>query len=77
MIVALLIAGALGYVQRTMAVDSVHDTAQKLLDEKIEANALKVGHVDAPTLANIPVIGQSTWKLLLFHNRHEGRSCRP
>ena len=63
---ALMIAGGLGYAQRTSAVAGVRDTAQKLFDEKIEANALKVGHVDAPTLAGVPVIGQSTWRSHFF-----------
>ena len=60
-----LIAGAV-YAVRSSAIAGVHETAQKLLDEKIEANALKVGHVDAPTLAHIPVIGQSTWRSYFF-----------
>lgn len=66
LLAVLLIAGALGYAQRTVAVSGVRDTAQKLFNEKIEANALKVGYVDAPTLAQIPIIGQSTWRSYFF-----------
>lgn len=72
LLVVLLIAGALGYLQHKSAVDGVRNTAQALFDDKIEGNVLKVGYVDAPTLASIPIIGQSTWRSYFFIAHRNG-----
>ena len=72
--IVLAVAAGLSYYQRTSAVAVVRDTAQELFDEKIEANALKVGYVEAPTLARIPIFGQSTWRSYLFITDREGNS---
>ena len=62
---------ALGYVQRSTAVTGVLDTAQKLFDKKMKDNDPN-GYVDAPTLARIPVIGQSTWRSYFFVTNMNG-----
>jgi len=73
LLVALLIATVLGYATRTSSVDRVRETAQKVLDTKLEANTLKVDQLRVPNLAFVPFVSLAEWRSYLFIADKNGR----
>jgi len=71
-----LIAGAIAYgcALRSVNTELVRESAQRILDEELEANNLKVAQLQVPNLAFFPFVSPSSWKAYLFI---AGKNDRP